>query len=106
MVFKLINYPNINFYYPNTNFYYPNTKGKEGVTGGGGEGRKKREKKLIGRRRELQKKKKKKETNIVSSETEFLEIQDIDLPKFTPSPMVIKSPQGEPNPEKVGNVLI
>lgn len=47
MVFKLINYPNINFYYPNTNFYYPNTKGKEGVTGGGGEGRKKREKKLI-----------------------------------------------------------
>lgn len=40
MVFKLINYPNINF-------YYPNTKGKEGVTGGAGEGRKKREKKLI-----------------------------------------------------------
>lgn len=40
MVFKLTNYPNINF-------YYPNTKGKERVMGGGGEGRKKREKKLI-----------------------------------------------------------
>lgn len=35
MVFKLINYLNINF-------YYPNAKGKEGVMGGGGEGRRER----------------------------------------------------------------